>query len=150
MRLYYIILSYRQLRSIAKWAGRSDGFFQTNFCYRLEGRAYALIYRTNMVTSMFTAIYLVETANVLVNKDLKVKPNTLMKIGDLLSFFETNFLFFRANFFSRIDSRGIYFSTPRYLFYSYKLNVFSMLALPQDRDLAFPMEFDIYRVSGYY
>lgn len=150
VKLYYVILKYRHFRKIASLAGRRDGFFQSNFCYRLEGRLCAVIYRTNLVSSMFSAIHFVTTSNVLVNRQLITRPNTLVKIGDVVNFLQDHYIFFRFNLFSRLRWRGVFFSPPRYMFTSYKLNLFSLLSYPQDLDLAFPMKFDIYRISGYY
>jgi len=102
VKLYYVILKYRHFRNIASLAGRKDGFFQSNFCYRLEGRLCSIVYRTNLVTSMFSAIHFVKTANVLVNKRLITRANFLVKIGDIISFLEDHYIFFRFNLFSRL------------------------------------------------
>lgn len=150
VKLYYVILKYKHFRNLSKIAGRRDGFFQSNFCYRLEGRLCSLIYRTNWLTTMFSTIYFIRSGNVLVNKLFESSPNCLVKVGDLVTFLEDNYVFFRFNLILRLKNRGVYFSVPRYMFVSYKFYLLSLLAYPQDADLAFPMKFDIYRISGYY
>lgn len=150
VRYYYVILNYKQLRKLGKLASRDDGFFEENFCYRLEGRLCCLIHRTQLLINMFSSIYFIRTNNVLVNKKILNKPNTLINIGDIVCFVKDNFQFLRFNFFIRAERDGFFSSVPRYLFNSYKMRFFSLLAYPREVDLAFPMYFDIYRVSGYY
>lgn len=102
VKLYYVILKYRHFRKIASLAGRKDGFFQCNFCYRLEGRLCSVIYRTNLVTTMFSAIHFVKSANVLVNKKLVTRANSLIKVGDVVNFIYDHYIFFRLNLYSRL------------------------------------------------
>lgn len=99
---------------------------------------------------MFSTIYFIRNGNVLVNKLFEFSPNCLVKVGDLVTFLEKNYIFFRFNLLLRLKKKGVYFSVPRYMFVSYKFYLLSLLAYPQDNDLAFPMKFDIYRISGYY
>lgn len=53
VRLFYVSLTYRQFRAISRKAARMDGFFQSNFCFLLEGRLLPLVYRSNFFASVF-------------------------------------------------------------------------------------------------
>lgn len=150
VKLYYVILSYRQLRRFASLAARQDGFFQENFCHKLENRLCTLIYRTNLVRTMFEAIKFVKSSNVMVNNFLKNSPNSKLHIGDLISIVFPDLSFLKHGLFSRLLRKSVYFAPPRYLFISYKFFIITLLAYPREKDLAFPMKFDIYRSTGYY
>lgn len=150
VKLYYVILSYKQLRKLGTFAARADGFFQNNFCYFLEGRLCTIIYRTNFVRTLFEALDLIRYSKVWVNKALISAPNYRLRIGDILTFRVSQADFFRSFLLLRFKRKGVFFSTPRFLFVSYKLFVASLLLYPQDRDLAFPLKFDLYRITGYY
>ena len=67
VKLYYVILKYRHFRNLARIAGRKDGYFQTNFCYMLEGRLSCLVFKTNLTSNMFLSIHFVRTRNIVIN-----------------------------------------------------------------------------------
>lgn len=150
LKLYYLSLSYKQFRRLGQWAGRRDGFFQSNFCYRLEGRLVSLLYRSNLVANMFMAIHVVKSGQVLVNGRVRRGVNYLVQVGDLITFLAADYPFFRFHLLRRFKLGGVFFSVPRFLFVSYKLFLLTLLAYPQVKDLAFPTKIDIFRLTGYY
>jgi len=61
-RLFYIVLSYKQFRRMARRAHRKDGFFEGHYCLALEGRVGNFLYRTGFVATLFEALVLVRGA----------------------------------------------------------------------------------------
>lgn len=150
VKLFYLTMSYRQFRRLSRLAGREEGFFQSNFCHRLEGRACVVLYRSNLVANMFMAIHLVKYSSIWVNKKLISSSNYLVKIGDIVTLFYNFCSLLRFHLFLRLLRKSVYFSMPRHMFISYKIFLITMVEYPKDQDLAFPTKMDIYRLSGYY
>jgi ribosomal protein S4 len=150
VRLYYVTLKYKHFRILAKLASQQDGFFQRNFCYHLECRLISVIYRSQVVHNIFSSIYFVKKGTILINRILVRLPNAKIAIGDFIILLLHKYSFFKENIIKRLKTRGIFFSNPRYMFVSYKMGLISVLRYPQERDLAFPIKFNIYRASGYY
>lgn len=150
VRLFYVSLTYKQLRAISCKAARMDGFFQSNFCFLLEGRLLSMVYRSNFFVSFFEIGELVKQGLVLVNGAIVTFVNYTLRVGDILSIIPKVFdrIFFNLEF--RVRNGSFLFNTPRFLFVNYKFCFSFMELQPKDADLAFPVDIDIYRVTGYY
>jgi hypothetical protein len=68
VKMYYIILKYRQIQKLAKKAKRMDGLFEANYFYLLECRLPSLMYRSGLIANMFESLNFVKNNNVWVNK----------------------------------------------------------------------------------
>lgn len=150
VKLFYLTLKYRQFRHLAVLAAKMDGFFQSNFCLLLEGRLASVIYRTNLLVSMFEIIDFIKRGNVLVNRRLTDLVNFNVYVGDVLTFFFDFSSKFRLSVKKRFRIKGFVFNTPRYMFINYKLFFAFIERLPFNADLGFPIKLDIYRATGYY
>ncbi len=150
VKLFYLTLKYKQFRLFARLAARKDGFFQSNFCLLLEGRISSFIYRTNLLYSMFEIIDFVKRSNVKVNGSIINYVNYIVKIGDIVTFLPRSYRQFYYCLVAKFRVKSFVFNMPRFLFVSYKLFFAFMLKYPNDKDLAFPIELDIYRATSFY
>jgi len=64
VKLYYIYLTYKDLKLLAKKAQRMDGVFESNYFYLLECRLPSLIYRSGLISNMFESLLFVKGNNV--------------------------------------------------------------------------------------
>jgi len=150
VKLFFLTLTYKQFRCIAKIAAAKDGSFQANYCSLLEGRLVSMVYRTNFIYSMFESIAFVKSSKVLINNILINYVNFVVNVGDFLTFFGDYKNKFRSNFLKRFRTQTIIFNTPRYMFVNYKLFFAFMERQPLDKDLVYPIKLDIYRATAYY
>jgi small subunit ribosomal protein S4 len=83
--LFYVNLTHRKFRKIAKKAKSLTGFFEENFLYLLEGRLNCLVYRSGLISNMFDAINFVKKGCIKVNgliiKDLNYVVTIMTIIG---------------------------------------------------------------------
>lgn len=86
LKLFYLTLSYKRFSFIATLASRMDGYFQSIFCSLLEGRLVPFFYRTNFLYNMFEIIELVKNKTMYVNGRVQTYVNSLVIIGDFVTF----------------------------------------------------------------
>ena len=67
-------------------AASAGGFFEGNFCSLLEGRLASIIYRSNIVISMFEALSFLSDSRTFVNNVLVDYPNAPTRTGDFIAF----------------------------------------------------------------
>lgn len=121
-----------------------------NYCSLLEGRIATLVYRSNVVDSMFEAVNLVKSAYLFVNGILINYVNFVVKTSDLLYFHSNIRSRIRLNFFKRFFYAGFIFNTPRFIFIDFKLFFLSAVVQAKDSDLVFPYKIDLYRATGFH
>lgn len=150
IKLFYLTLKYKQFRVFAKKAAKKDGFFQQNYCLLLEGRLTSMIYRSNFCDNLFEILSLVKLGILRVNGYSIDYVNAGLLIGDFISPEKKIRNRFKKFLKRRAKNEGFLFNTPRYIVASYRLIISFMYFMPSDKDLAFPVDFDIYRATGYY
>jgi len=150
VRLFYLTLKYKQFRLFSSRASKKDGFFQSNYCFLLEGRLLPVLYRASFIRSIFEIIDNIKNGTILVNKGVVSFVNAPLRVGDFVSLGLLDLNKVRNNFLRRLALKGFVFNVPRFLFVNYKFFFVIMERLPLDNDLAFPVKIDIYRAIGFY
>lgn len=150
VRLFYLILTYKAFKALARKAHQKDGYFEGHYCLALEGRLVTMVYRSGFVATMFEALGAVRRRLVTVNKRLLDYPNQQLKLYHMVSFHP---LFKKRAYFNlwvRIAlNRRSLFNGPRYLYLSHWFLFSFMITYPLAKDLAMPKAIDIYRATGY-
>lgn len=149
-RIYFLTLRYRHFRKMSRAAARKDGLFEFNFCFLLEGRLIAFLYRTGFVSNMWEALRFVKQSYVLINRKRVDFPNMSVKLYDILSFDvlikSKVYLELLVNF----KRRRFLFSPPPYIFNSFWFLFSYMYKYPRIDHLVYPAnDFDIYRVIDF-
>lgn len=149
-RLYFLTLADHQFRLYFKKAMKLNGNLNNNFCYFLEGRILPLFYRTSFLGNLFVIISFIKNKSVLINFKKTTYMNSLLKIGDFMSF-KKKFKSYLYNFlFKRLQVKAIMFNRPKFLFISYKYAFSYLLSKPKKKELIYPISLDIQRITGYY
>lgn len=149
LKLFYLTLSYKRFSFIASLASRMDGYFQSIFCRLLEGRLVPFFYRTNFLYNMFEIIELVKNKIMYVNGRMKSYVNSSVFIGDFVTFQTYLWPVFRRSLVKRSMNKTFVFNTPRFLYVNYKLFFSVFVTNVYNRDLAFPINLDLYRLTSF-
>lgn len=150
VKFFYLILTYKHFKAMARGARKKDGYFEGHYCLALEGRLITFLYRTGFVATMFEALRAVKSNFVTVNKRLISYPNQKVKLYQLLAIhpFMKKKFYFDLLVRLCIDKRSL-FNGPRYMYISHWFMFAFMYQYPYKKDLALPKFIDIYRATGY-
>lgn len=148
LRLYYIFVKDRQFRKFAYKAKKMLGVFESNYCFLLECRLICYIYRMNFVFSIFDSINMLKRTGFIIKKRIIRAFRFVVPVTTLVL---TPYLNYYRNYFKlRADSKNFHFSKVRYVNISYFFCYMYMWRKPRVKDLAFPFEIDIFRITGFY
>ena len=139
-----------QFRKLFRKSIKSDGNFETNYCYALECRIYSIIYRMNFAATVFSALDLLNKKSVFVDFISITSKNYVVPIGKLISLNKKLIKKLRKFLFSRIKNKAILFITPSFFFISYHFMFGYLLKYPIKDDLVYPIDLDLQRITGYY
>ncbi len=149
VKLYYIYLTYKDLKLLAKKAQRMDGVFESNYFYLLECRLPSLIYRSGLISNMFESLLFVKGNNVWVNKvfrsEIYYSVKCMIPVG--VRILSKGYLFWML--YKRIIRKALMFKRSNFLFFSYHFFIFFLLRRPRQKDLIYPFDLDIFRVSSF-
>lgn len=85
VKLFYVTLSYRQFRGLARHMRRRQGVFEENFLLALESRVASLIYRMTFLGNPFHCLEFVRQGHVFVSGKCVTRPNSPVALHQLLS-----------------------------------------------------------------
>jgi len=127
------------------------GQLESNYCYLLEGRISAIIYRTNLLANIFEIPMFIKQGHISYEKKLITTTNSLVPIAKLI-FFHQSLIFkrFITKFKRRICAKAMLFTIPRFMHINYTFFFFFLYRKPLLTDLVYPIALDIQRLSGYY
>lgn len=149
-RLYFLTYKDYQFRKLFKKASKMDGNLETNYCYLLECRLVGLVYRTNLLNSPFEIMKFIRGGYVLVNFAVIKNISHLTPVSTVFSFSkkcEERLLYFLLR---RLRARAVYFNTPKFMFFSYKFMFGFLFRYPARKDILYPINLDMQRLTGYY
>lgn len=149
IRLFYITISYRQFRQLARAMRSKAGLFEENYLLALEGRLSSYLYRTSLVANPFQCIQLVQQGQLLVNFKQQRYITYRVPLHTLVTFTGVGKRIIYLTLMARLAKRRSLFNPPRYMFVSYSFLFSYMKRPPRQADLVFPVAIDIYRASGY-
>lgn len=138
-------LTYKQFRNLARKAAKMTGDFESNYCFLLEGRLLFLLYRSSFFFNIFELMDLMKAKHIMVNHILIDRYDFLVNIGDFITFYKVDFLYFYYSFKLRLERRGFLFGKSPFMYVSYNGFFMHLERKPYLRDLPFPTKFDIYR-----
>jgi ribosomal protein S4 len=75
----------RQFRKLFRKSVKSDGDYDTQYCYLLEGRIPSMFHRMNFTTNLLTAYKNLKKKRIIVDFKQIFSPNYLLPMGKLLS-----------------------------------------------------------------
>jgi len=149
-RLFFFLFKDFQFRKLFRKATKLDGNVESNYCYLLEGRLSAIVYRTNLLTNPFLIIKFIKENSIYIGTRLICKYYYLVPVGIFLSF-RKNILFgLLFSFIRRLRFKIITFTMPKYIFFCYDFNFLYLYRHPSKRDLVHPIAVDTQRLTGYY
>lgn len=149
-RLYFLMFQDFQFRKLFRKSIKSDGNFETNYCYALECRIYSIIYRMNFAPTVFSALNFLNKKWVFVDFISITSKNYVVPIGKLISLKKKLIKKLRKFLFYRIKNKAILFITPTFFFISYHFMFGYLLKYPIKDDLVYPIDLDLQRITGYY
>jgi len=117
----------------------------------LECRLLSIIYRFNYTHNIFWLLRFVKAAN---NVFIDYKPvnfvNSIVPLGKLILINKKWFNLFDWNLKLRLKRRSLFFNRPKYIFISYKCHFGYLMRYPQKKDIIYPFNLDVQRITGYY
>lgn len=149
-RLYYFQFKDRQFRRLFKRATAMNGNMESNYLNLLENRLFSLIYRANFVRNMFGITDFIRKHKIYLDGSRIYSINTQIPISKFLYFDDITTTKLIKDYKIRLKLGTIRFNTPRYMFVSYKFLFLLLYRLPKKEDLYFPINVDIYRLTGYF
>lgn len=164
IQLFYRYFSHRQFRKFESLGRRKEGSEESNFVLYLENRLSAFLYRLNFFSSMLEVLWFLRKKFCLVNNVVKTLPSFFIKFGSFVRLKEKLIKFLRLKIYQRFLWGSIFFNTPRYLIFSYKLMFGFVFKRAYAIDVAYPnsvvdsygktfylpnVGIDIYRGSDY-
>lgn len=150
IKWFYLILSYKQFKSMARQARKKDGYFEGNYCLLLEGRLVSVIYRSGFVGSMFDSLNNVRKGYIVLERKIASHPNKKVSLYNMVSFHPwVKRKAFWDLFVRVVGDRRCLFNGVAYMFISFWFLFVFMVRLPFRKDLAMPKFIDIYRATGY-
>jgi len=150
-RLFYLTLSHSQFRKLARTASQREGSWESSFIMLIENRVLGMLYRMQINMNVFELRWFVLSGNVLVNNKKVTYYNAAIKYFEILRLKPALVDSIRADILERVKADSMYFSTPRYMFVSYKYMFAFVFEEPKRKDLAFPNKaVDVYRSADYY
>ena len=145
LKLFFLKLKYTHFRKMSDRAAAADGFFESNFCLLLEGRLSSIIYRSNIVISMFEVLSFLQESNVYLNNVLVNYSNANVRVGDIISFGLLDSSKIKHNFKKRALRKSFLFSIPRFMYVNYKIGFILLEKAPELKDLVYPIRLNVYR-----
>lgn len=122
--LFYVNITHRKFKYIAKKAKRLNGFFEENFLFLLEGRLNCLVYRSGLVLNMFDSIAFVKKGCIKVNGLIIKDLNYVVTIMTIIGFRSICKGFLFLNFWKKIVRKLIFMIPPKFLYFFYKFFFF--------------------------
>jgi hypothetical protein len=86
MQIFYLLLSYRNIRKFSRMAKARNGLFASNYLLFLESRVVALIYRCSLLSNIFEVIRFIRKGNVIINRKFLFFPNKRVNFFSLINF----------------------------------------------------------------
>lgn len=149
VKTYYMTLTYKQFRNLARRAAKLTGDFESNYCSFLEGRLLFILYRSSFFFNIFDLMDFMKGKHVLVNHILIDRYDYLVNPGDFITFYNENFNYFYYSFKLRLERRGFIFGKSPFMYISYKTFFILIERKPYLKDLPFPSKLNIYRPTFY-
>lgn len=148
-KIFYITMTYRQFRKLARIMRRKRGAFENNFLMSLEGRLMSYIYRTSLLTNPFYCMKFIQQGHILINLKCEKHYNYKLSIYKLITFSALGKRMLYKFLLKRLSSARTYFNVPRFIYMSYLFFYNYIIKLPIRGDLVFPASTDFYRATGY-
>lgn len=149
VKLFYVTLSYRQFRGLARHMRRRQGVFEENFLLALESRVASLIYRMTFLGNPFHCLEFIRQGHVFVSGKCVLRPNYPVALHQLLSFSGLGRRWVFHELAYRLGRRRLLFQVPSYVVVSFFFLFGYQRRPPLRQDLVFPVALDFYRATGY-
>lgn len=150
-KLFYMTLTKRQSRKLARVASRKEGSWESNFIMLIEGRIISVLYRMQFLLNVFELRFFIRGGNVLVNNKLLTYHNAAITYADIVRLKKWTSHNIRYALIKRLRDMSFFFNIPRYMIISYKLMFGFIYQEPKRRDLSYPIAaVDIYRCADVY
>lgn len=147
MRIFYLLLSYRNIRKFLRMAKSRNGLFASNYLLFLESRIIALIYRCSLLSNIFECIRFIRKGNVIVNKKFFFFPNKRVNFFSLVKFKCIFKGYVYWVLYRRLVRKAVMSSIPRFIFFSYQFLFFFLIKYPKRKDFVNPFPMDIFKIS---
>ena len=116
--------------------------------YYYECHLPMVIYRMNLVNTIFQAKKMVATSNILVNGVAFCNTNTLIKAGDYVNPERSLYLTFYKNVRTLLRQRKIHVNTPEYLLYNVRILRAVLWRYPYFGEAPYSYPFGVVLASG--
>lgn len=150
-RLYFLTFQDYQFRRLFRRAIKLDGDFEINYLRYLECRLLAIIHKLNYTHNIFWLLnFIKQKNNVFVDFKPVNKINFIVPVGQLINITKKWQLAFDYRLLKRLKYNLLLFNKPKFLFISYKCHFSYLMRFPRKRDIIYPFNLDIQRITGYY
>jgi ribosomal protein S4 len=149
-RLYFLTLKDNQFRKIFYKAKKLDGNMESNYLYLLECRVFPILYRLNFLPDIFLSLRFVKTKKLYINYNRINNVNAYISVGALITPRKFWKLWIKYIFKKRLRLKAVLFNTARFIFISFKFFYAFLIKKPKKKDLVYPINLDIQRITGYY
>ena len=149
VRLFYIIYTFKQLKSLIKKVKRADFIFEDKFILLMECKLPSFIYRSSFFSNMFESINFIKSGSLWINKKMVYNLYYTIKVMDFVGFCISSKSFIFWTFFKRIRRRAFLFLFPKYMFISLVFFLIILIRLPKSKEFINPISIDMYRAVSY-
>jgi hypothetical protein len=147
MRLFYLTLSYKNIKKFFRLAKSKDGLFSSNYLYFLEIRVLPLVYRCSLLVNIFEIIRFIKKGNVVIGAKNVIFPNKRLSFFSLVSFRGLFKGYVYWVLYKRLQRNALISNIPRFIYFSYQFLFFFLIKYPKREDFVNPFPLDVFKIS---
>jgi ribosomal protein S4 len=148
-KAFYITLSYKQFRRLARSMRRKKGAYEHNYLLSLECRLMSYLYRTSLLTNPFYCMKFIKKGHVLIDLKCQNHYNFKVPIYKMITFSDEGKKMLYKTVKVRLKDKKSYFNLPKFINMSYFFLFNYIIKPPVKGDLVYPIPMDFYRATGY-
>ena len=149
VKFFFVFLSYKKFRRIAKIAKQKSGLFEHNYLLLLEGRLVNFLYRVGFMETLYQSLYYIKGGFIFINSKSSTFINQTVKIFDIVTFHPIIYPFIFFDYYSRLCKNLVLHPPIRCLFVSFFFLFFYFFKQPKKKDYPNKQFVDIYLLTGY-